>query len=91
MSALDQMKALWADEKGQMRAGRVAISLIISLVVAGLVAAFLLPVAIDEIVAVDTTNWSSGAQSLWGILDLIIVLGVFLFMLGVSLAATDRV
>lgn len=62
------------------------INLIVALTVGGLIAAFLLPVAIDEIVGVDTSNWSSGAQSVWDILDLIIVIGLLLFMIGLALA-----
>jgi hypoxanthine phosphoribosyltransferase len=69
----------------------MAVKLIVSLTVGGLVAAFLLPVALDEIVAVDTSNYSSGATSLWNILDIIIVLAVFLFFVGVALAGMNRV
>jgi hypothetical protein len=36
-------------------------------------------------------GWSAGAQGIWGILAVIITLAVFLFVLGVSLAAMDRV
>lgn len=34
-------------------------------------------------------GWSSGTQSMWGILDVVIVLAVFLFVFGIALAATD--
>lgn len=70
---------------------KVAISLVVALTVGALVAAFLLPTGIDEIVGVDTSNWSSGAQSLWDVLDLIIVLAVALFFFGVALAAVDAI
>lgn len=63
-----------------------AVNLVVALTVGGIVAAFLLPVALDEIVAVDVTNYSTGAQSLWNILDLIIVLAVFLFFIGLAMA-----
>jgi small-conductance mechanosensitive channel len=63
-----------------------AVSLVVALTVGGLVAAFLLPIAIDEIVGVDTTSWSSGASSLWDIMDVIIVLALFLFMIGLATA-----
>lgn len=36
-------------------------------------------------------GWSGGADSLWGILDMIIVLGLFLFFVGVALASAGRV
>lgn len=71
-----------ADDRAQGR----GVNLVVTLTVAGIVAAFLLPVAINEIVAVDTTSWSSGASSLWDILDLIVVLAIFLFMIGLALA-----
>lgn len=70
---------------------KTAVSLVVALMVGGLVAAFLLPVAVDEIVAVDTSSWGSGASSLWDTMDIIIVLAVFLFFIGVALAATDRI
>jgi hypothetical protein len=74
------------DNSGQM-ASR-AVNLVVGLTVGGLVAAFLLPIAIDEIVSVDTTSWGSGASSLWDILDVIVVLSVFLFF--ISLAVMNR-
>jgi len=77
-------------ERGQTSAHK-AVGLIVGLMVGGLVAAFLLPVAIDEIVGVDTSSWGSGASSIWAILDLIIVLAAFLFFIGIALAASNRV
>jgi len=64
-----------------------AVSLVVGLTVGGIVAAFLLPIAIDELVGVDTTSWSSGASSLWDIMDVIVVLALFLFFIGVALSA----
>lgn len=84
--AVEQRGAFMASdhmERGQS-AGR-AVNLVVVLTVGGIVAAFLLPVALDEIVAVDVSNYSSGAQSLWNILDLIIVLAVFLFFIGLAM------
>jgi hypoxanthine phosphoribosyltransferase len=66
-----------------------AIAVVVALTVGGLVAAFLLPVALDEIVAVNTSDYSTGATALWNILDVIITLAVFLFFVGVALAAVD--
>jgi hypothetical protein len=73
------------DDRGQ--ASERAVDVVVGLTVAGLVAAFLLPIAINEIVNVSTTNWSSGAADLWDILDVIVVLGLFLYMITM---ATDR-
>ena len=72
-----------SDDRGQAASG--AVDVIVGLTVAGLVAAFLLPVAISEVVNVETTSWSSGASSLWDILDLVIVLAVFLFMITMAM------
>jgi len=78
-----QGKALANDRSGQASAN-TAVNIVVALMVGGLVAAFLLPIAIDEIVGVDTSSWGSGASSLWGILDVIIVLAVFLYFVFVA-------
>lgn len=66
---------------------RQGIMVPIGLGVAALVAAFVVPVGLDEIVNVSNSNYSSGAQSLWNNLDLFVtlaVLGVFIgYMLDV--------
>lgn len=73
--------------RGQMSggAGR-AVNLVVAVTVGGLMAAFLLPIAIDEIAAVDTSSWDDGAAALWDILPVMIVLAIFLFFVGVALA-----
>lgn len=68
-----------------------AVNLVVALVVGGLMAAFLLPIAIDEIVAVDTTGWDGGAAALWDILPVMIVLAIFLFFVGVALKRSGRI
>lgn len=82
--------SLRGDDRGQVSAQR-AVSLVVALTVGGLVGAFLLPVAINEIVGVDTSSWGSGASSLWDIMDLVIVLAAFLFFIGVALAASNKI
>jgi len=77
--------AIMADNSGQAR----GVDLVVTLTVAALVAAFLIPVAIDQLVNVDTTNWGSGASSLWDIMDLIIVLAIFLFMIGLAISRSN--
>jgi hypothetical protein len=42
-------------------------------------AAYLLPMAINEIAGVDTTGWGTGAAQLWQLLPVMIVLAIFLF------------
>lgn len=78
-------------DRAQVSGAQAVISLVIALTVGSIVAAFLLPIGIDELVGVNTSNWSSGAQSLWDILDVIIVLALFLFFIAVALAAANRV
>lgn len=90
----DNLKRLTEDDRGQSGPGRLAkraIAVVVGLTVGGLVAAFLLPVALDEIVAVDTTNYSSGASAMWNLMDTIITLAVILFFIGIALAAVEQV
>jgi small-conductance mechanosensitive channel len=78
-----------AEARGQMNASG-AVDLVVGLVVGGLMAAFLLPIAIDEITGVDTSSWDSGAASLWNILPVIMVLAIFLFFVGIALVRSGR-
>jgi small-conductance mechanosensitive channel len=71
-------------DRGQMTGADSAVNLVVALVVGGLMAAFLLPIAIDEIATVDTSSWTSGAASLWEILPVMIVLAIFLFFVGMA-------
>lgn len=79
---------LMADNRAQNGASS-AVNLVVALVVGGLMAAFLLPIAIDEIAAVDTTSWSSGAGALWDILPVMVVLAIFLFFVGMALKRSN--
>jgi hypothetical protein len=74
---------------GSDRAQARGVDLVVTLTVAALVAAFLIPVAVDQLVNVDTTNWGSGAASLWDIMDLVVVLAVFLFLIGVAISRSS--
>ena len=76
---------LTADTAAQTGAS-TAVNLVVGLVVGGLMAAFLLPIAIDEIASVDTTSWDNGAAAMWGILPVMIVLAIFLFFVGLALS-----
>jgi len=73
------------DTRAQTGGANDATNLVVGLVVAGLMAAFLLPIAIQEITNVSTTGWSDGAASLWGVLPIMIVLAIFLFFTGLAL------
>lgn len=63
--------------------------MVVTLTVVSIVAAYLLPLAIGEIVSVDTSSWGTGASELWNIMDLIIVLGLFLFMIGLAVSRAE--
>ena len=79
-----EIRQFAADSRAQSGAS-AAVEVIVGLVVGGLMAAFLLPMAINEIVGVSTTDWGSGAAELWGLLPVVIVLAVFLFFVGLAL------
>ena len=66
------------------------VGIVIALVVVGILLAFLLPVAINELVAVDTASWSDGAASLFEIMDLIFLLVVFLVVIGWAVVAYKK-
>lgn len=84
--------SLFSDNRAQAGGSAMkAVSLVVALTVGGIVAAFLLPIAIEELVNVSTTGWSDGAAALWNILDVIVVLAVFLFFVGVALAASSKI
>lgn len=85
--------AFLRDARGQgtQNSAMRVVGLVVALTVGGIVAAFLLPIAIEELVNVTTTDWSDGASALWGILDVIVVLAVFLAFIGIALAAANDV
>lgn len=78
------------DDRGQTQAATQVVGLVVALTVGSLVAAFILPIGIEELVGIDTSAWSDGATSLWEILDVIIVLSLFLFFIAVALASADN-
>lgn len=81
------LTALATDNRAQIGGGAdQAVNLVVALVVAGLMAAFLLPIAIDEISSVETSSWDEGAAALWNILPVMVVLAIFLFFVGLALS-----
>lgn len=50
----------------------------------GLLIAFLIPIAVDEILAVDTSSWSSNTVLIWELQPVFMVLGVLLFLIMAS-------
>ena len=88
MTFRQKLKRLKEDSRGESGASR-AVDVVVSLMVAALMAAYLLPMAINEIASVDTTSWANGASELWNLLPVMIVLSIFLFFVGLALARAD--
>lgn len=63
------------------------IDVAVQLLVIGLLVAFLVPVAIDEIVNVSTSGWGDASQSLWDLLPLFLVFGAVLYVVGMAVSA----
>lgn len=47
--------------------------------------------AVTEYTHDKTAGWSDGSAALWGVLDVILVLAVFLFFVSVALSATSKI
>ena len=70
--------------RGQVAADR-AVSVIVAVLVASLLTAFLVPIAVDEMFAVDTSGWGEAAGTMWELLPMMAVLAVFLFFVQVAI------
>lgn len=65
------------DSRGQAGLSlKAAIMLPIAIAVGALVSGIIVPIGIDELASADTSNYSSGADTLWTNLDLFLVLAV---------------
>lgn len=62
------------------------VDIAVGILVVGLLTAYLLPIAIDEIVAVDTTNWGNAEAQLFDLLPLFFVLAIVLFIVAKAMA-----
>lgn len=80
------LEKIWSDNRAQMGGASSGVDVVVGLMVGGLVSAFLLPIAISEIVGVDTSAWGSGAAEIWGLLDVMIVLAIFLFFVQLAIS-----
>lgn len=89
MKAIQTAKAYARSVVGDDRGQSAGVDVVVTLTVVSIVAAYLLPLAIGEIVSVDTSTWGTGASELWNIMDLIIVLGLFLFMIGLAVSRAE--
>jgi hypothetical protein len=57
-------------------------NMIIGIAVAGLVASFILPIAISNLFSANTTGWSTDATNMWAILPVVAVLVVVIAFVG---------
>lgn len=62
------------------------VTLVVGLLIIGLLASVLLPEAINNTVDVDTTTWGSIETTLWDLLPMAYVLGVFLFVIALAVS-----
>ncbi|WP_396614121.1 hypothetical protein ACH9L7_20380 (plasmid) [Haloferax sp. S1W] len=90
-AAQKRVKRLLGDRRAQSSgaAGQAA-NVVVSILVASLMAAYLLPMAINEIIGVDTTSWTGGASALWEIIPVMIVLAIFIFFVNMALSTGER-
>lgn len=84
-------RAFLGDDRAQMTGAEEGVEVVVGLVVGGLMAAFLLPLAINEIVGIDTSSWTGGAAELWELLPVMIVLAIFLFFVQLAIARSGRI
>lgn len=68
------------DERAQGTMMDRGVDLAVGVLVVGLLTAYLLPIAIDELVTVDTTSWGNAESSLFDLLPLFFVLAILLFV-----------
>lgn len=64
---------------------KTGVTIVVGLLVIGLLASVLLPEAVNNTVDVDTTSWGSIETTLWDLLPMAYVLGVFLFVIALAL------
>lgn len=92
-AARKRANRLLEDRRAQVGGGGAAgeaADVVVSILVASLMAAYLLPMAINEIAGVDTSSWTNGAAELWSLLTVMIVLSIFLFFVNMALNAGGR-
>lgn len=63
------------------------VNMAVGVLVVGLLTAYLLPIAIDELVSVDTSTWGNAESSLFDLLPLFFVLAIVLFVVAKAMEA----
>ena len=62
--------------------GQLSVGNIISLVIGLIVLAIMLPVALTELMDVDTTGWATSVAAVWDLLPILAVLGGLVMIVG---------
>jgi hypothetical protein len=93
MKCIDRAKSravgFGRDSRAQVNGANRAVDVVVGLLVGSLLSAYLLPLVIDELGAVDTSSWTGGAGELWTLLQLMVVLSIFLFFANLALNAGE--
>jgi hypothetical protein len=80
-------KALSRDTRGQSNMIDKGVNMAVGILVVGLLTAYLLPIAISELVSVDTSSWGNAESSLFDLLPLFFVLAIVLFVVAKAMDA----
>lgn len=72
------------------RAIKAAIVIPIALAIGALVAGIVVPIGLDELTGANTSNYSSGAATLWDNLDLFVILAVLGYFVAMMFMAFKR-
>jgi hypothetical protein len=73
----EQLESFEKDPRGSLE-----VNTIISLVIGLIVLAIMLPVALNEIMGVDTTTWDSSVAAVWDLLPILAVLAGLVMIVG---------
>lgn len=74
------------DTRAQSMINR-GVNMAVGILVVGLLTAYLLPIAIDELVSVDTSSWGNAEAQLFDLLPLFFVLAIVLFVVAKAMDA----
>lgn len=74
------IQRLTDDTRGEAKMMDKGVDLAVGILVVGLLTAYLLPIALDELNAVDTTSWGNAESELFNLLGLFFVLAILLFV-----------
>ena len=70
---------MWGVDPSQR--GAAMTNFVIGIAVAALVVAIILPIAFNQFFSVNTGSWDAQTILIWGIIPLVVILGVVLFFL----------